>query len=278
MAEGCEFMTDRDLRQLALHIRKRVLEIGYGCGTSGAHFGGTLSLVEIVVALYKNILPQDCENKGKSKVIMSKGHGILAQYLLMENAGLLDRELLNAFKKDFAICAAHPSRDLVYNIEFSSGSLGQGLSLGLGIALAKQRSSDLGRVYVILGDGECDEGSVWEAAAAAAHYHACNLVAIVDKNDIQYDGLTSDVLDMGDLPEKFRAFGWKTLVIDGHDIVAVTEALQVRCRQPLAIIAHTVKGKGISFMEGKPEWHHKALTETLFKEAMQELQDAEVNI
>ncbi len=271
-------MTDRELRQLALQMRKRVLEIGYGCGISGVHFGGTLSLIEIMIALYKNILPQDCEDKGESKVIMSKGHGILAQYLLMENTGVMDRELVDAFKQDFAICAAHPSRDLVHNIEFSSGSLGQGLSLGLGIVLARKRSSDLGRVYVILGDGECDEGSVWEAAAAAAHYHACNLVAIVDKNDIQYDGLTSDVLDMGDLSEKFRAFGWETLIIDGHDIGAVTEALQVRCRQPLAIIAHTVKGKGISFMEGKPEWHHKALTETLFKEAMQELQEAEVTI
>jgi len=265
-------LNELKLKSLALELRKRVIEIGFNCGSEGAHFGGTLSLIEIMIALYKNVIPYDQDVGYSDKIIISKGHGVLAQYLLMENTGLLTKDEVDHFKEDFAVCAAHPSRDLEHYIDYSSGSLGQGLSLGFGIALARKRSNMFGRIFVILGDGECDEGSVWESVASAAHYQTENLVAIIDKNEIQYDGFTDSVLNLGNLNRKFTSFGWDAVDVDGHNIKEVTAVLNASHDKPLAIIAHTIKGKGISFMENKPEWHHKALTKNLYHQAKEELE------
>ena len=169
--------------------------------------------------------------------------------------------------------AAHPFVNGQLGIEFSSGSLGQGVSLGVGTALALRRKNNLSsRVFVILGDGECDEGSVWEAAASAAHFDLSNLVVIVDKNGLQYDGDTTAVLSMENLAEKWAAFGWNVLEVDGHDVDALRKALTENSSKPLAIVAKTVKGKGISFMENNPQWHNGVVSQKLFEQAVAELE------
>lgn len=166
--------------------------------------------------------------------------------------------------------------DLDKGIEFSSGSLGQGLSLGVGSALAlRMRANDTSRVFVLVGDGEINEGSIWEAAMSAAHFKLSRLTVIVDKNGLQYDGSTQVVMDMGDLTVKWESFGWMTRSLDGHDVAALLDALQMPHDKPLAVIAHTVKGKGISFMENNRLWHHKRLTQAHFEQAMSELTIAE---
>lgn len=261
----------KSLQMLAQLLRKRAIDIGYNCGNEGAHFGGTLSLIEIMIALYKEIIPKDKSIGANDKVILSKGHGVLAQYLLMENVGLLGQDKVDDFKKDFAVCAAHPSRDLKNNIEFSAGSLGQGLSLGFGIALARKKNNDAGKIFVILGDGECDEGSIWEAVGSAAQYKTDNLIAIIDKNGFQYNSSTDEVMNLRNMKKKFEAFGWNAEEVDGHNIEALVDVLREKHDKPFAVIAHTIKGKGISFMENQPEWHHKVLTKELYYRAMTEL-------
>lgn len=266
-------ISNKEADELGRRLRRQVIEIGYRCGTEGAHFGGTLSLIELMISLYKNVIPETSNHEDHDKVIMSKGHGVLAQYLLMGEVGLLSKDEVLRFKQDYSVCSAHPSRNLTHNIEYSSGSLGQGLSLGLGVALARKSSNKTGKVFVILGDGECDEGNIWEAAGSAAQYNTDNLVAIIDKNEIQYDAPTDSVMNLRDMKAKFHSFGWDSEDVDGHDVEQISNVLLKNRDKPFALIAHTIKGKGISFMEGKPEWHHKILSEELFHLAMKELND-----
>ena len=253
-------------------MRREILDIGYKCGRKGIHFGGILSLVEMMLALYdEKIL--DLKN---DKVVLSKGHGALAQYIAMKDRGMLSEEDVSHYKEDYTLCSVHPSRNVSKGIDFSSGSLGQGLSLGCGIAMSKKRFRTGGRVYVILGDGECDEGSVWEAAMLAAQWKLDNLIAVIDANGIQYDGPTNEIINISNLTDRFRSFGWFAADVDGHDTEAIMERLCYKADSPMAIVAHTVKGKGISFMEGNPLWHNKNLTQEQYDLAMGELRENEV--
>ena len=252
---------------IAKEMRKRIIEIGFGCGERGIHFGGILSLVEIMLAIYAD----DVFDKEKDRVILSKGHGALAQYLAMEHCGLLKRDEVDKYKEDFALCSVHPSRCVGSGIDYSSGSLGQGLSIGCGVALAKKKKRQDGRVYVILGDGECDEGSIWEAIMYASQVQLDNLFVIIDANGLQYDGETEDILNLGNLSLKLKTFGWDALDVDGHDIEEIKNAILAQSSHPKAIVAHTIKGKGISFMEGDASWHNRSLTREQYECAMEEL-------
>lgn len=260
-------------------IRRNVIEQGKRLGNIGMHFGPTLSLVEILCALYFNVMKYKVENpdwEGRDRLILSKGHGVLAQYLVMKEVGFLKEYDINTFKNDFSVLSAHPSRHPELGIDFSSGSLGQGLSLGVGVALAlKKKFENSPKVFVILGDGELDEGSVWEAVMAGAKFGLDNLVVIVDKNSLQYDGQTSDIMDIDPLNKKFEDFNWNVIDVDGHDLKALTEGLQIFHSKPLCVIAHTVKGKGISFMENAAEWHNRALTQDLYDKAIREFGEKE---
>lgn len=260
-------------KEQAKELRRQIIEIGYGIGRVGMHFGPTLSLVEIMMALYEtmNYKADEPEWDGRDRIILSKGHGVLAQYTVMKQHGLLNNMDLKTFKEDFGVLSAHPSRHPEYGIDFSSGSLGHGLSIGLGSALALKKKASESKIYVVLGDGECDEGSVWEAVMAAAQYDASNLITIVDQNGLQYDGPTENIINLNPLSEKFRAFGWDSVEVDGHNVEKIKEALNSVHYCPLAIIAHTVKGKGISFMENDPSWHNKALTKKQYEQAIKEL-------
>ena len=260
-------------------IRRHIIDMTYSTGNTGAHLGGSLSIVELLAGLYLGRLkydPIDPTWEERDRVILSKGHAALALYPAMVEAGIIDSSELETFKQDGSRLGGHPSLNGLPGIEFASGSLGQGLSLGVGTCLAiKRKKNNDSRVFVFLGDGECDEGSVWEAAASAGHYHLNNLVAVVDMNSIQYDGLTTSVLNMSPMDKKWVDFGWDIISIDGHDIEQIIDAYNIRGDKPLAIIAHTVKGKGISFMENNWKYHNASLTEKLYEQAVQELEAGE---
>ena len=258
-------------------MRIDLLKMGLAAKSAGAHLGGSLSLVEVMAALYGGAMrfdPANPQAEDRDRLIFSKGHGVMAQYVALRQVGLLTEEELLTYKATGSLVSAHPSiHQARLGIDFASGSLGQGLSQGVGVALAlRRKQNDSSRVFVILGDGECDEGSVWEAAAAAAHYRLSNLIAIVDQNQLQYDGPTEAVLDMSDLAAKWHAFGWEAVSIDGHDVAAVAAACGTARERPLAIIARTVKGKGVSFMENVPAWHHGVVTQKVYDQAMAELE------
>ena len=250
----------------------------YSTGNTGAHLGGSLSSVELFAALYAGIIRFDPQNpgwEGRDRVILSKGHAAMALYPALVEKGIIEESELATFKKDGSRLGGHPSLNGVPGIEFASGSLGQGLSLGVGTCLAlKRKNNNLSRVFVFLGDGECDEGSVWEAAASASHYKLNQLIAVVDMNSIQYDGYTTDVLDMGPFEKKWSDFGWDVISIDGHNIEEVLNAYKHHGEKPLAILAHTVKGKGISFMENNSRYHNSSLSTAQYEQAMGELEAA----
>lgn len=269
-------MDDRALRCLHVSTQMRIdiLRMTKAVGNMGAHVGGSLSMVEIMAVLYNTVLSIRVDEprwEERDRFILSKGHGAMAQYAAMKQVGIITDTELMSFKQEGTRLYAHPSMNMDIGIEFSSGSLGQGLSLGVGTALAlKRKSNDLSRVFVLIGDGECDEGSVWEAASSASHYHLDNLVAIVDRNHLQYDGVTDQVMDKSELPRRWEAFGFDVKVIDGHSVEELIAALSSKGSRPIAVIANTIKGKGASFMENNPLWHNGRLSEDQYKQAMLE--------
>lgn len=268
-------MNECDLQERSRRMRAYILKMGLVAKNQGIHLGGSMSLVEIMTALYfgRGVLdPNDPTSDKRDRVILSKGHGVPAQYAAFCELGLISPDMLSTFKGDESLLSGHPSLNGLPGVDFASGSLGQGLSLGVGVALALRRKNSDAKVFVILGDGECDEGSVWEAAMAAANFELDNLVAIIDQNALQYDGGTDSIMSLGDLNAKFRSFGWKTVNVDGHDPEALTETCSKDSSDaPLAILASTIKGKGVSFAEGVVSWHHGRLTEELYEQAMLEL-------
>ena len=273
-------MKDKELiikcQKSASRIRRQIIEMTYNTGKTGAHLGGSLSLVEVLATLYSGVIRfqnNDPLWDKRDRVILSKGHAAMALYPALVEAGIINEDELNTFKMNGSRLGGHPSLNGLPGIEFASGSLGQGLSLGVGVCLALRRKNNIeSRVFVILGDGECDEGSVWEAVASASHFGLNNLVAIVDVNSIQYDGFTTDVLNMSPFENKWTDFGWDTVSVDGHNIEELLDAFSKKSERPLAILANTVKGKGISFMENNWRFHNSALTDEQYKLAIEELE------
>lgn len=265
-----------DLENMAQHIRKRCVELAYVSGNNAAHLGPALSLVEILTALYGrkmnfNIYNKDSEER--DRLILSKEHGVLAYYSTLEYIGVIKKEDLNNFMHSNSEFLGHPVKNRSKGIEFTSGSLGMGLSLGIGVALALKKKNNPAKVYVILGDGECNEGSVWEGIMSASMLKLDNLIVIIDKNGYQLGAETTQILNMGSLKNKFIEFGWDAIECNGHSIEELIRALNIvnDNEKPFAVIAKTVKGKGISFAENNINWHHSVLTKTLYQQALQEL-------
>lgn len=269
-----------EYREIAKKVRKDAISLTYQLGNTGAHIGGALSLVEIMVVLYlgiMNINPQNVLEDERDRLIFSKGHGTLALYPVMKYAGMISQEELLTYKQKETFLYAHPSMNKKRGIEFSSGSLGQGLSLGVGCSLGlKRKGNNISTIYVVLGDGECNEGSVWEAAQSASHFECSNLVAVVDKNDLQYDGPTEQVMNEINLADKWKAFGWDVVECDGHNVEDLYHAFRTKHRKPLVVIAHTVKGKGVSFMENNPLWHNHSINEKQYRQAIEEIEKEEM--
>lgn len=275
-------MIDHDLIEKcsisSQRIRRHIIEMTYNTGKTGAHLGGSLSIVELLACLYSGLIKyrsDEPEWEERDRVILSKGHAAMALYAAMAEAGIIKEECLDSFKKDGSLLGGHPSLNGLPGIEFASGSLGQGLSLGVGTSLALKKKSINSRVYVFLGDGECNEGAVWEAALSASHYNLNNLVAVVDINKIQYDGYTDDIMNMRPFENKWKDFGWETESIDGHNIEEILKAYNTVSDKPLVILAQTIKGKGISFMEDNWKFHNSSLAKEQYDLAVTELERAE---
>jgi len=264
------------LQAIAKRMRRQIVQM-IGAAKSG-HPGGSLSAVEILVTLYFDVMRHDPGNPGwedRDRCILSKGHGAPVLYAVLAEAGYTPKDSLNTLRKLGSPYQGHPDRRFIPVLEASTGSLGQGLSIGLGMALAARLDGRASRTYVILGDGEIQEGQVWEGAMFAAFNQVDNLVVIVDYNKIQLDGFVKDILDLEPLVAKWKGFGWHVIELDGHDIPALraafAEAAATRGK-PAVLIAHTVKGKGVSFMENNPKFHGTAPTPAEVELALQELQ------
>ena len=254
----------------ALWMRKRILGLAMKAGPSGAHLGGSLSLVEILTALYSKV--RFFPDESRDRVILSKGHGALALYAALEQKGVISSSLVDTFETNGTHLFAHASRDVEHGIEFSGGSLGLGVSYAIGVALACKAKGLNNHIYAIVGDGECNEGVFWEAMMAARQFKLDNLTVIVDKNGLQADGYTEEIIDLSPLADKLTAFGLKVFTVDGHDMVSLSRAIMKREEaKPVAIVANTVKGKGVSFMENDAAWHHGVLNQKKYEKAMEEM-------
>ena len=268
-----------EIENLAKNMRRSIIETGFIAGRNSAHFGGSLSAVEILACLYGGIM--DIDSKNPTKIprdifIMSKGHGVLSLAVALAHTGFFDVEKLKTFELDESDLSGHIIMNTNIGMEFSSGSLGMGISQAVGVALGYRKKKIDNKVFVLIGDGELDEGSNWEAAMSAAHFKLDNLLTIVDKNNFQLDDSTDKIMNLGDLQKKFLSFGFDVRECDGHDISAIckniTEMLDNKNGLPKVLIANTTKGKGISFMENKAEWHHGELNQKLYEQAIQELE------
>ncbi len=265
-----------ELKSFAKTIRLSALQMAYNSGKNGSHLGAGLSSVEIFAALYGQILHYDVNNasdESRDRLVISKGHCVLSYYSALYLAGFITKEDIVSFETNGSHFHGHAMRNLEKGIEFSGGSLSMGMSFAVGQALACKKKCLPARIFTLVGDGECDEGLIWEAAMSAANYHLNNFVVIVDRNKLQYDGPTKDVMNQIDLAKKFASFGFDVRVVNGHDVDALVSALDKPSENPVCVIADTTKGKGVSFMEGQKEWHHHTLTEEQYKQAKEEVEN-----
>src|SRR5579864_6632188 len=253
-----------EMQGIALQVRRQIVEM-IGAAKSG-HPGGSLSAVEVLVALYFDVMRHDPANPrwpDRDRFILSKGHAAPVLYAVMAECGYAPADQLNTLRKLGSMYQGHPDVRFLPALEASTGSLGEGVSLAMGMALAARLNGGPSRTYVLLGDGEIQEGQIWESAMFGAFHKMDNVVAIVDYNGIQLDGFVKDIMEVAPLADKWRAFGWHTLEIDGHDLGAIQKAFQEAAAtkgKPTAIVAHTIKGKGVSFMENNPKFHGTAPT------------------
>lgn len=268
-------MDYKEYEKIASRIRVDIIKEIHSAGSG--HPGGSLSAADIVTALYfkeMNVNPQDPRMKGRDKFVLSKGHAAPVQYAALAEKGYFPKEELLTLRKLGSHLQGHPNRDKLPGIEMSTGSLGQGFAVCIGMALANKMDKDPGRIYTLLGDGELQEGLIWEAAMASAHYKLDNLCVIVDWNGLQIDGNNDDVMTVKPVDEKFKAFGFNVQVIDGHSFEEIFNAFDNAraCKgKPTAIIAKTHKGQGVSFMTDQAGWHGKAPDDEQTKQAIAEL-------
>lgn len=255
-------------------IRQTIIKIVHKANVS--HIGAALSVVDILYTLYfkvVNITPQNINDKNRDIIILSKGHASAALYSVLYHKGFLSKDLLDNYSIDGGSLPCHIDKEKSPFFEVSAGSLGHGASLGTGFALAKKMNNNSGRVFVICGDGECNEGSVWEALMFVSSNKLNNYVFIVDYNKFQGFGVTNEVINQQNLAQRLESFGFAVLGIDGHNFDAIEKSLKYKSDKPVAIIAHTIKGKGVSFMENKLEWHYKSPNDEQLEIALQEIEE-----
>ena len=266
------------LEQLIEMSRKCRIDILRMIHAAGAgHPGGSLSAIDAMVALYGRVLrfdPNNTDWDDRDRFVMSKGHASPAMYSLLHQYGILDDDEIMSFRRMGSPCQGHVDMDWTDGVDFSAGSLGMGMSFGLGCAIAARMDSSDRNIWVMIGDGETQEGQVWEAAMAASFHNATNLKVIVDRNRIQNDDFVDIQMEIGDIASKFSSFGWNAREVDGHDMVELVEAIEWANQEssaPVALIAHTTKGKGVSFMEDNPAFHGKAPDDEELATALGEL-------
>lgn len=274
-------LTDQELQHLrmtATLLRRDMVEVTGWSG--GAHIGGSLSMTDILTLLYwkyMRIDPSRPDWEGRDRLVLSKGHGGLGHAVVLAHRGYFDKSELKKFNETGSMLGMHLDSLKVPGCEASTGSMGHGLSQAVGMALGARVLKQDWRVYCIIGDGESNEGSIWEAAMSAAHYKLAGLTVFLDRNRMMIDGPTEEVMSLEPLPEKWSAFGWHTRVVDGHDFVQLAEAIEsAHCFKngPAMIVCNTVKGKGVSFMENDPAWHYGGLSSELVEKAKQSIGEA----
>jgi transketolase len=262
-----------DIRNFAKNIRISILNMSLNAGANSSHFGGALSIVEILATLFSSVMNIDGKKLIKDRFILSKGHACLAYYATLSEIGLIKKKDLLTFEKNNTKLLGHPVKNDKIGIDFSTGSLGMGFSSAIGVALAIKKKKKPYNVYVVLGDGECNEGSVWEGALSAPNLELNNLNVIVDNNGFQQTGSNKDIMNLLDLKKKWESFGWHVEEVDGHNIDALNKIFSniKKINKPKVIIAKTIKGKGFSFSENNNEWHHKVLSKSMYDQAIKEL-------
>jgi len=268
----------KNIKNFAFQVRKNILEMAVSAGSNSAHFGGALSITEIISTLFAYQMKIDKKNplwEERDRFILSKGHACLAYYAALCEVGYISKEELKTFEKNDTNLLGHPVINRNLGIDFSNGSLGMGLSLGIGVAISSKKKGKNFSVYVIVGDGECNEGSIWEAAMAAPNFKLDNLYVIIDKNNFQQTGSNKEIMNVEKLKDKWTSFGWHTTELDGHNIEDLynffNESKDIK--KPKAIIANTIKGKGFSFSENNNEWHHSILSKSFHEKALKELME-----
>ncbi len=261
--------------KISKEIRKKVLKMAFESHTS--HIGSSLSIVDILTLLYFKILsidPQNPLDESRDRFILSKGHAVAALYATLAERSFFSEEILDDYCRNAKKLPGHSTRNCVPGVEVSTGSLGHGLSMGAGIAITAKNDGKDYRIFVLMSDGECEEGSVWEAAMFASHHQLDNLIGIIDYNKLQALGKIDEIMALEPLREKWTAFGWQVKEIDGHNFSEIEKSLYkipFSKGKPNLLIAHTIKGKGVSFMENKLEWHYKNLTKEEYELALKEL-------
>ena len=267
----------KELEKLANEIRIQIINQVYNANSG--HPGGSLSSTDILTVLYfnqMNINEKEPQSPLRDRFVLSKGHCVPALYATLAKRGFIKEKELTKFRKIDGLLQGHPDKNKVPGIDMSTGSLGQGLSVANGMAISSKMNHEGYRVYCLLGDGEIEEGQVWEAAMTASKYKLDNLCVVVDSNNLQIDGTVEEVKGLDNIEGKFKNFGFNTIVVNGHDmqqLIDSFETAKLTKEKPTAIIAKTVKGKGVSFMEGKAEWHGKAPNEEQYKQAIKELKE-----
>jgi transketolase len=265
-----------DYHQISKEIRKKVLKMIYDSQT--AHLGSCLSCVDILTVLYFKILsidPKKPTAKDRDRFLLSKGHAAAALYATLTQRGFFSEKILDNYCQDGGKLPGHSTRNCVPGVEVSTGSLGHGLSMGAGMALAAKKDRKKYRVFVLMSDGECQEGSVWEAALFSSHHQLDNLIGIIDYNKLQAFGRTNEIMNLEPLKEKWESFGWSVKEVDGHNFSELEKRLSkipFEKEKPSLLICHTIKGKGVSFLENKLESHYKNLNFKEYQEALKELE------
>ena len=273
-------MEDKDfdeIKILSKKIRRKILDLSHYAGASSSHFGGALSSVEIVATLFGKVMNFNKDNfkdVSRDRFILSKGHGCLVYYSILNILDIISDEQLKTFEKDDSKLLGHPVKNLELGIDFSTGSLGMGFSLATGVAIALKKKKLTNKVFVLLGDGECNEGSIWETALCAPNLKLNNLTVIIDNNNFQQTGSNNEIMDINDLEKKWSSFNWITKKINGHSPKEIFNALQSSDKKlPKVLICKTVKGKGFSFSENNNDWHHKIMSKDNYDLALNELEN-----
>ena len=268
----------KNIENFSKSIKRIILDMSLEAGASSAHFGGALSIADIIAVLFgytmKIKVEKNENSKDRDRFILSKGHACLAYYAALHKIGQISADELKTFEKDNSNLAGHPVKNPSIGIDFSNGSLGMGLSIGIGLAISNKKKNKPFKTYVILGDGECNEGSVWEAAMAAPKFKLDNLVVIVDKNNFQQTGSNLEIMDSRNLKDKWNSFGWEVEDLNGHNISELKtyfDNLKMN-EKPKALIANTIKGKGFSFSENNNDWHHSIMTKSVYEKALKEIE------
>jgi transketolase len=273
----------KSIEQMADNMRRNALFMAVNAGMGASHFGGGLSTIDVLAVLYGGIMRLDKSNpewESRDRFILSKGHGVLGYYSALAEVSYISKEELKTFEKSGTALLGHPVINRKKGIEFTTGSLGMGLSVGIGVGLAARKKKMDTKVYVLMGDGECNEGSVWEAFMSVPQFKLTNIVAIIDRNRFQLGGNTEEVMDIGDMKAKLEAFGWEVREVNGHNIEELMYAFRTPTveAKPLAVVSNTIKGKGFRFSENNNAWHHAVLTKEQYLSAIQELDAAEVQL